>query len=168
MLAAAWALRRIDRRSLYAGVLAASLAATAALLAAGPTEDWRGAAAYLSTVVQAGDTIYTQSDLAGAALAYYYHGPAPIYAPGLGGVWPAPPPPPARGATAWLVANNHPALQEEVAALSARLSIWGGPEIRAAFARFLHVIAYRTEAFTSQTRTHPVMSYEWQTANGKV
>ena len=146
VLAAAWALRRIKRRSVYAGVLVASLAATAVLLAAGPTEDWRGAAAYISTVAQPGDTIYAQSDLAGAALAYYYRGPAPIYAPGAGGVWPAPPPAPERGATAWLAANNHPALQNEVAALSARLSNWGQPETRAAFARFLRIIAYRTDS----------------------
>lgn len=153
ILAAAWALRRINLRSVYAGALIASLAATAVLLAAGPAEDWRGAAAYIATVAQPGDTIYAQSDLAGAALAYYYHGPAPIYAPGLGGVWPAPPPAPGRDATAWVVANNHPALQDEVTALSARLSTWGRPEIRAAFARFLRVIAYRAEASTSQIGT---------------
>jgi len=146
VLAAAWALRQINRRSVYAGVLVASLAATAVLLAAGPTEDWRGAAAYISTAAQPGDTIYAQSDLAGAVLAYYYRGPAPIYAPGAAGVWPAPPPAPERGATAWLAANNHPALQNEVTALSARLSNWGQPETRAAFARFLRIIAYRTDS----------------------
>ena len=157
VLAAAWALRRINLPGLYAGALVASLAATAALLAAGPAEDWRGAAAYIATVAQPGDTIYAQSDLAGAALAYYYRGPVPIYAPGLDGVWTAPPPAPERGATAWVVANDHPALQDEVAALSARLGIWGRPEIRAAFARFLRVIAYRTEASKSRNGALPLI-----------
>lgn len=145
VLAAAWALRRINRRSVSAGLLVASLGAAAALLAAGPFEDWRGAAAYISTVAQPGDRIYAQSDLAGAALAFYFNGPAPIYTPGAGGVWPSPLPAPDRGTTAWFVANLHPAVQAEVAALSTRLNTWGHPEVRAAFARFLRVIAYHND-----------------------
>jgi hypothetical protein len=64
-----------------------------------------------------------------------------------------------RGATAWVVANSHPALMDDVAALSARLSIWGRPEIRAAFDRLLRVIAHRTEASTSQIKNMSLASY---------
>jgi hypothetical protein len=167
-LAAAFALRRIGRRDLTAATLAVSLAATVALLAAGPAEDWRGAAGYISANAQPGDVIYVQSDLAGAALAYYYRGPAPIYAPEPGGGWLVPPPAPDRGATVWLVANDHPGLQDEVAAISARLSPWGPSEERAAFARFLRVIAYQPVMPTSAIRLSPHLHTRWSAAQVQV
>lgn len=141
-LAAAWALRRIGQRLLAGATLALALAATVALLVAGPAEDWRAAAAYVSAAARPGDAIYAQSDLAGAAFAHYYRGPAPIRTPAPNSAGLAALPPPDQG-TAWLVANEHPALRAEVASLAAQLSRWGRAEQPAAFARFLRVIAYR-------------------------
>lgn len=144
-------LRGLRRGGPAAATLALSLAATVVLLAAGPAEDWRGAAAYIATVALPGDVIYAQSDLAGAAIAHYYRGPAAIYAPDALRHWSTPAPTPAHGATVWLVANDHPGLQDEMAAVSARLSPWGPPEERAAFARHLRILAYHTAASISDT-----------------
>lgn len=118
-------------RLMTAGLLAASLALSVAMLAGGPFEDWRGAAAYVTSAAPHA-AVYLQSAWARDAFAHYYRGDGPLYAPraardGRPGTWATQPPdaapPPASGAV--LVVNAHPSLSHEVDPLAAWLARWG-------------------------------------------
>ncbi len=126
--------------------LALSLALSAAMLAGGPFEDWRGAAAYVTSTAPHA-AVYLQSAWARDAFAYYYRGNGPLYAPpvargGRPGTWATQPPevPPASAADAVLVVNAHPSLAYEVDPLLAWLAARGqSPGPAHPFPRYLSV-----------------------------
>ena len=114
------------------GILLISLALSAAMLAGGPFEDWRGAAAFVTSSAPHA-AVYLQSAWARDAFAHYYRGDGPLYAPGPArsgrpGTWASQPPAIAPssaagdGAGAVLVLNRHPSLTHEVAPLTAWLA----------------------------------------------
>ncbi|MEP7356330.1 MAG: glycosyltransferase family 39 protein [Anaerolineales bacterium] len=104
VLLAAYALARLRRRVLTAGLLALGLALSAAIVLGPPYEDWRGVTAFVAQHAQQGDRVLLDASWAAQAFDYYYHGSAP-YA----GVNPsdlASTPRLAPGQQAWLVLVN--------------------------------------------------------------
>jgi len=126
--------------------LALSLALCAVMLAGGPFEDWRGAAAYVTSTAPHA-AVYLQSAWSRDAFAHYYRGDGPLYAPpaargGRPGTWATHPPdvPPASKAGAVLVVNAHPSLGHEVDPLLAWLAARGqSPGPAHPFPRYLSV-----------------------------
>ncbi len=132
--------------------LALSLALCAVMLASGPFEDWRGAAAYVTSTAPHA-AVYLQSAWARDAFAYYYRGDGPLYAPpaarsGRPGTWATQPPdvPPTSATGAILVINAHPSLAHEVNPLVAWLAARGqSPGPAHSFARYLSVATTMTD-----------------------